>query len=73
MLGSDSHASAMEWQCKYYWPCRFCLASVSGYCDRNSSGQSVSQSVGLSVCRSAKCGETIDWIRMPFGVVSRAG
>ena len=42
----------------------------------HSPGPSVGLSVGLSVCvyvRKVYCGKTVDWIRMPFGMVSGVG
>jgi len=33
-------------------------------------------SVGMSVCRSVRkvyCGKTVDWIQIPFGMVSGVG
>ena len=37
-----------------------------------SHGRSVDRSVGASVC-PVHCGKTADWIRMPFGIISRTG
>jgi len=51
-------------------------ASVSGLCDRTLPGPSLGLSVCRSVCLSVRkvyCGKTVEWIQMPFRMVSAVG